>query len=127
MEKMLYYAAQHSEKAKMLSKLAQMLGVEFVEILPIQSGQKLGYLAGLEGFSQEKLSLLELPYRIPEEMLLFCEISGEKLDSVLGMLRSSGLSVSLKAVMTAHNAGWTLAALYRELCAERAQFQKLER
>lgn len=124
MEKLLYYAAQNTEKAKLLSRLAQVLGIELVEILPIQSGQKLGYLAGVDGFMEEKLSLLCLPPRIPEEMLIFCGLQGERLDAVLGMLRGSGLSVSLKAVMTAHNVNWTLASLYQELCAERAQFQK---
>lgn len=122
MEKLLYFAAQNVQKAKQLSELADMLGMEFVEIAPMQSGQQLGYLAGVDGFSEKKLSVLELPPRIPEEMLIFCGIQGEKLDSVLNMLRGSGLSVSLKAVMTAHNVGWTLDALYRELSAERAQF-----
>lgn len=124
MEKMLYFAAQNAGKAKQLSKLANMLGIELVEISPIQSGQQLGYLAGVDGFSEKKLSVLQLPPRIPEEMLVFCGLQGERLDSVLNMLRGSGLSVSLKAVMTAHNVSWTLAALYQELNAERANFNK---
>lgn len=127
MEKLLYYAAQNGEKAKLLSDLAGMLEMEFVEILPIQSGQQLGYLAGVDGFLEKKLSLLQLPPRISEELLIFCGISSQKLDQVLSMLRSSGLTVSLKAVMTAHNVNWTLADLYEELCAERAQFQRNEK
>lgn len=126
MEKLLYYAAQNVEKAKLTGRLAKVLGMEFVEILPIQSGQRLGYLAGVDGFFEERLNLLALPPRIPEEMLVFCGISGERLDSVLDMLRGSGLSVSLKAVLTPHNVNWTLAALYQELCAEREQFSKRE-
>lgn len=124
MEKLLYFAAQNAQKAKQLSDLANVLGMEFVEIAPVQSGQQLGYLAGVDGFSEKKLSVLALPPCIPEEMLIFCGIQGEKLDSVLSMLRGSGLSVSLKAVMTAHNVSWTLAALYQELCAERARFNQ---
>lgn len=124
MEKLLYFAAQNAQKAKQISDLANMLGMEFVEISPIQSGQQLGYLAGVDGFTEKKLSVLQLPPRIPEEMLIFCGIQGEKLDSVLNMLRGSGLSVSLKAVMTAHNVSWTLAALYQELSAERAQYKQ---
>lgn len=124
MEKMLYFAAQNVGKAKQLSKLANMLGIELVEISPMQSGQQLGYLAGVDGFSEKKLSVLQLPPCIPEEMLVFCGLQGEMLDSVLNMLRGSGLTVSLKAVMTAHNVGWTLAALYQELNAERANFNK---
>lgn len=124
MEKLLYYAAQNEKKAKLLLELSKLLGIELVEILPIQSGQKLGYLAGVDGFTEEKLSLLQLPPFIPEEVLIFCGLKEERLDSVLGMLRTSGLAVSLKAVLTRHNVNWTLAALYQELCAERAQFQK---
>lgn len=124
MEKLLYYAAQNKEKARMLSDLAEAIGMEFVEISPAQSGQQLGYLAGVEGFCEKKLSVLALPPVIPEEMLVFCGINSQRLDHVLQMLRGCGLAVSLKAVMTAHNVSWTLAALYQELCAERAQFQK---
>lgn len=124
MEKLLFYAAGNREKEKKLAQLAAMLGMEFVCIKPMQTGQQIGYLAGVEGFYEKKMSVLENAPLISEEMLVFCGLAGDRLDHVLNMLRGSGLQVSLKAVMTAHNVGWTVAALYRELTAERMQFQE---
>lgn len=124
MEKLLFFAAGDREKEKKMAQLAAMLGLEFVRITPMQTGQQIGYLAGVDGFHAQKMSVLEAAPLISEEMLIFCGLPGNRLDSVLSMLRGSGLPVSLKAVMTAHNVGWTVAALYRELTAERAQLQK---
>lgn len=124
MEKILYYAAQKEDRAKMLSACMTALGMEFVEIQPVECGQQLGFLAGEKGFERKQLSLFALPPLIPEELMIFCGLSGGRLESVLTMLRGSGLSVSLKAVMTPYNMRWTLDRLYQELCAERAQFEK---
>lgn len=124
MEKLLFFSAGNKEKEQRMAQLAAMLNLEFVCITPMQTGQQIGYLAGVEGFCAQKMSILEAAPPVSEEMLIFCGLAGNRLDLVLAMLRGSGLPVSLKAVMTAHNVGWTVAGLYRELTAERAQFQK---
>ncbi len=124
METLLYYAAGNENREKEMATLAGKIGAGFVPVSPLQTGQQIGCLAGVEGFVEKKLSLLELPPRLPEEMLIFSGFSEERLDVMLGLLRGNGLSVSLKAVVTAHNVGWTFAALYQELAAERAEFAK---
>lgn len=57
---------------------------------------------------------------VPEPMLLFCFLSSAQLDRMLSALRRIGVPRTvLKAVLTPDNAGWTLSALYDELCRER--------
>lgn len=124
MEKLLYYAAGNEGREKEMEALAGKSKVDFIPVSPLQAGQQIGCLAGVKGYGEKKLSLFKLPPRLPEEMLVFSGFSGERLDVMLGLLREKGLSVSLKAVVTAHNVDWTFAALYQELTAERAAIAK---
>lgn len=52
------------------------------------------------------------------ELLLFSGFSGEELGAAVKALRQAGLYVPLKAVRTASNGGWSLAALLDELSLE---------
>lgn len=124
METLVYYAAGNEEKEKRMERLAKKLGAEFRAVYPIQTGQQVGFLAGLAGYAERKLSLLELPPRIEEEMLILNGFAGKKLDALLAALREEKLTVPLKAVVTEHNVGWTLAALYAEIVEERAEMEK---
>lgn len=59
---------------------------------------------------------------LPEPLLLLCHLSSPQLDKVLQGLRNAGVPrTCLKAILTPTNAGWTLRALYDELCLEREQ------
>lgn len=55
-----------------------------------------------------------------EPMLLFCGFSAARLDLALNALRREGLSVPLKAILTASNRAWTPLALRDELAREHA-------
>lgn len=124
METLVYYAAGNEEKEKRMERLAKKLGVGFRAVYLIQTGQQIGFLAGLSGYAERKLSLLELPPRIEEEMLILNGFAGKKLDALLAALREEKLTVPLKAVVTEHNVRWTLAALYAEIVEERAEMEK---
>lgn len=124
MEKLLYFAAGNRKKEMELEKLSGMLGICFVPVAAMQTGQQIGFLLGLEGFSKQELPPFAMPPAVLEEVLIISGMTGERMDSLLGMLRSTSLSVPLKAVVTPHNVGWTLGDLYRELSAERAEFEK---
>lgn len=124
METLVYYAAGNEEKEKRMERLAKKLGAGFQAVYPIQTGQQVGFLAGLSGYAERKLSLLELPPRIEEEMLILNGFAGKKLDALLAVLREEKLTVPLKAVVTEHNVSWTLAALYAEIVEERAEMEK---
>ena len=63
--------------------------------------------------------------KIPENLIIFHGISSKELDAALISLRSAAIS-SLKAVSTPTNMGWTVAALYKELCRERNSFKTKE-
>ena len=56
-----------------------------------------------------------------EEMLVMEALSSELLDA----MRASGAAVSLKAVVTEHNVGWSAAQLCRELRREHEAMQRL--
>ena len=124
METLVYYAAGNEEKEKRMERLAKKLGAGFRAVYPIQTGQQIGFLAGLAGYTEKTLSLLELPPRIEEEMLILNGFAGKKLDALLAALREEKLTLPLKAVVTEHNVGWTLAALYAEIVEERAEMLK---
>lgn len=124
METLVYYAAGNEEKGKRMERLAKKLGAGFRAVYQIQTGQQIGFLAGISGYAERKLSLLELPPRIEEEMLILNGFAGKKLDALLAALREEKLTVPLKAVVTEHNVSWTLAALYAEIVEERAEMLK---
>lgn len=63
--------------------------------------------------------------KIPENLIIFHGISSKELDAALVSLRSAGIG-SLKAVSTPTNMGWTVAALYKELCRERKSVKTKE-
>lgn len=108
-------------KAQELKGIADELGIGFRLIQPYQSAQLTGYLAGRKGYEEKKLSILQLPPVLSEEVLLLDGLSDEKLDRLLRLMRERGVPVSLKAVITKHNAEWTFAALYEELRKERKE------
>ena len=62
-----------------------------------------------------------------EACLLMAGLSEDRLDRLLRRLKETGAAVSLKAVVTAHNKDWTLAALMRELAREREAFRQAAR
>lgn len=55
-----------------------------------------------------------------DPVLLFCGFSAARLDLALNGLRREGISVPLKAVLTASNRDWTAFALHDELAREHA-------
>lgn len=59
---------------------------------------------------------------LPEPLLLLCGLTSGGLDRLLPALRKAGVPPRcLKAILTPHNAGWTLRALYGELTKEREE------
>ena len=124
METLVYYAAGNEEKEKWMEHLAKKRGAGCRAVYPIQTGQQVGFLAGLADYTERTLSLLELPPRIEEEMLILNGFAGKKLDALLSARREEKLTVPLKAVVTEHNVSWTLAALYAEIVEERSEMLK---
>ena len=66
--------------------------------------------------------LVAMPTRIPaaftDEMLVLCFVEGKAFHSFLAQLREKKVPVTLKAVLTEHNAQWTSSKLHESLVQE---------
>ena len=80
--------------------------------------QTIGFCAGTAGFARKEVAAVEGP----EEPMLVLQMSKKRLDDVLAALK--GIPTGPKAMVTAHNIGWTGAELYRELVREREEMRK---
>lgn len=130
METVLYYNPGRPETMKhvaMMKSVLVRMGVRIKNIGPEQVLEKVGYLAGMEGYEaaeggagEEGAGPVpgELPV-IPEEVMVLKQFSSQRLDMLLSGLRRAGVPrIALKAVLTEHNSDWTFYHLYQELKEE---------
>lgn len=121
-EMVLYYQPQQEKQrgnrtkaAKLKGVLVQM-GIRIKNISPDQAGQTIGYLAGYDGFEEEKTSGSLV---IPEEVLVMKNFTSRRIDELLAGLRRAGVPrIALKAVITETNTSWRFYDLYLELKKE---------
>lgn len=139
-ETVLYYNPGRPETMKhvaMMKSVLVRMGVRIKNIGPEQVLEKVGYLAGMEGYEAaggnaggegagpenagaESAGPVpgELPV-IPEEVMVLKQFSSQRLDMLLSGLRRAGVPrIALKAVLTEHNSDWTFYHLYQELKEE---------
>lgn len=110
----LLYDPASSPWADGVKKLCALRGLRLRPVDPGETGRSLNSLA--LGKASEGVPAAP----IPEPLLVLCGFSSAQLDSLLAALRKAGVPQGcLKAVLTPSNAGWTLSALYQELCRER--------
>ena len=135
METVLYYNPGRPETMKhvaMMKSVLVRMGVRIRNIGPEQVLEKVGYLAGMEGYEaaggragadgadgeRTGAGPGELPV-IPEEVMVLKQFSSQRLDMLLAGLRRAGVPrIALKAVLTEHNSDWTFYHLYQELKEE---------
>lgn len=111
------------EKLKTVRSTAQKTGFQVKEISRKDYSQKLGTLAGIEGFSR-KSQLYDGP-EFPLEMMVFSGTDSAQLDTFLNNYKQTGAQpVPLKAVITQHNIFWTAENLYKELLKEHMHFNR---
>ena len=116
-ELVLYYTPEKSDADRLLKGALVRLGVRIRNIAPEQTGEKVGTLAGLSGFPEENRAA-EAPV-IPEKMLVLHGFGQQRLQGLLAALRKAKIPpIPLKAMVTEHNADWTLYDLYQEIRAE---------
>lgn len=113
MAKILLYNLNPSKAAK-LKMLCRSLFIEAAEVDRNDYGKKIAALLDGSAASQPPQ-----PADFEEEMLYFAGMNGTMVSILLNQLRRKKLSVSLKAMQTETNVGFTSAELYRELTAER--------
>lgn len=103
-----------------LQRLGRPLGISLKRVpLTAYAWPLAAVVAGIEEKegAEKKASVLNAP--LPEPMLLFANLPQGMLEVFLDAMRRRDLRVSLKAILTPHNAAWTAYELYHELCAER--------
>ncbi|MCM1282829.1 MAG: DUF3783 domain-containing protein [Muribaculaceae bacterium] len=104
------------QKDAAVQKICTQLGIQRKNILPKDYSQKLGYLAGVQGFSREKAGA-SMPFSA--EMLVFSGMNSDQVDAFLDAYKKTALSpVRRKAVITPSNVFWTAEALFCELTKE---------
>lgn len=125
-EMILYYTPGNMSHTPLLRGVCAQMNIRIKNLTPERCVQKIGYLAGVEGFEKREVSAGYEKYApvMEEELLVFCGFSDEGLDELLENLKKAGVpKIPLKAVLTETNAGWTIYQLYGQLREEHAQMR----
>ncbi len=118
MPTVLFHTKDESKKAKILA-LCRTLDLSGRAVTDAEAGHTVGALAGLSA-AKAPAETLPADYALPE-VLVFSGDAGEALDLFLAAYRQAGIEpIALKAVVTPHNAAWSLRALTAELEREHA-------
>ena len=109
------------EKIKVVRSIAQKNRIQIKEISRKDYNQKLGALAGIQGFAKEK-AIYHGP-DFPLEMIVFSGIDSAQIDTFLADYKQTGAQpVPLKAIITPQNIFWTVETLFKELWKEHLSF-----
>lgn len=109
------------EKIKVVRSIAQKNRIQIKEISRKDYNQKLGALAGIQGFAKEKVIYNGPDF--PLEMIVFSGIDSAQIDTFLTDYKQTGAQpVPLKAIITPQNIFWTVETLFKELWKEHLSF-----
>ena len=109
------------EKIKVVRSIAQKNRIQIKEISRKDYNQKLGALAGIQGFAKEKVIYNGPDF--PLEMIVFSGIDSAQIDTFLAVYKQTGAQpVPLKAIITPQNIFWTVETLFKELWKEHLSF-----
>lgn len=125
-ELVLYYAPEGTAHVGQLKGILSQMGIRIKNLTSERCTQKIGYLAGSDGFEKRTVSAGYGKYApvMDRELLVLCGFTEERLDQLLEHMKLAGIPrIGLKAIMTDTNADWTVHQLYRQLCEEHAQFR----
>lgn len=120
---MLYGLDEASPEYKLILELASSRSIEVKTIEADDFSQSLGYAAGLEGFP--KNPEVYKGERPSHSIMWFVSVKRETLGEILReYAKTPGLRpIDLKAVLTEHNVGWSLADHYAEIQIEHRVMQ----
>lgn len=110
----------NNEKQLALCTVAKKIGVNVTDVARKDYGQKIGALAGIQGFSKERKSFDGPDFAA--EMIVFSGMNPQQVDMFLAEYKATGEQpIALKAIITPYNVSWTADALFRELMKEHFQ------
>jgi len=103
------------EKSRIIKAIALRHGFRIRVVKPEEAGISVGALADIPGAAQAGKGSAE-PFE--DEMLVLCNVPQDAFHSFLAQLRAKEVPVTLKAVVTEHNTGWSFARLHENLVEE---------
>ncbi|HJA48301.1 MAG TPA: DUF3783 domain-containing protein [Candidatus Agathobaculum intestinipullorum] len=120
-ETVLLYQPEGSELGAQLKPILVRMGVRIKNVTSDAVGQTVGCLLGRKGFDARENP--EAP-ALGQPMLVMDGFTDKRLEILLREMRSAGVSVPYKAVVTENNLGWLFHQLFDELAAEHAAMQR---
>lgn len=120
-ETVLLYQPEGSALGAQLKPILVRMGVRIKNVTSDAVGQTVGCLLGRKGFDARENP--EAP-ALGQPMLVMDGFTDKRLEILLREMRSVGVSVPYKAVVTENNLGWLFHQLFDELAAEHAAMQR---
>lgn len=120
-ETVLLYQPEGSELGAQLKPILVRMGVRIKNVTSDAVGQTVGCLLGRKGFDARENP--EAP-ALGQPMLVMDGFTDKRLEILLREMRSAGVSVPYKAVVTENNLGWLFHQLFDELASEHAAMQR---
>lgn len=116
-ETVLLYFPQKTPYLSNLKAILIQMGVRIRTVEPSQVTQKVGYLAGLDGYASSPVP--ETLPSISQEVMVMKYFTGGRMDQLFAAMRKKHIPpIPLKAVVTDTNASWTFFELYMEIKKE---------
>lgn len=100
-------------KKVILEQAVASLNMKCIEIPLDKAGESVGFLAGYNGFTANGTAV-----QAEGECLIFSGIDSKRLDMLLKAMKTAGLNVPLKAIVTATNQSKSVEWLIGELKKE---------
>lgn len=115
-EIIIFYGFKKDENFDKIIEVLKQIRVR-VKILKNEDyNEKLGYLLGAKGFNKSSEILEDF---CENELMIFQNIKGKRLDFVLDKLRENNCEIpKYKAIVTPFNIHWTLKKLYEQMKKE---------
>lgn len=114
MAEILFYNPHLAKDYQKFTEICDENGVNIIEVDEKKVDHYVGYLLGMDGFSDEKKESIDQEANIDFDFILFSNFDNQTMFRVIDQLRDSGANVQHKAGITENNVKWTLRELLIE-------------
>lgn len=117
----LYNLGADTDRGSQLHSILNQLNIPAEEITSSDLNQRVGYMAGISGYFKDQLMYMG---SAPDcQFMLMCNLEESLLDSFLEAMMAAKLRINYKAVVTEHNADYTLIQLLEDIIREHDMYQ----
>ena len=120
---LLYNLGEDTSLGARLRSILESLGIQAEDVSNSQLNQKVGYLSGQSGYTENKT-----PYEgegSDAQFMLMANFSSAQVDRFLAAMSAQGIRIAHKAVITAYNADYEFHQLIDDIKDEHEVFQAL--